>query len=80
MARIDGVPTESAGWVGRVLLGAIRKRTGRLMETWPIVAHAPSVMRGWMALEYFFDRSRRVDAKLKRLACLKVSVMIGCPG
>ena len=80
MARIPGVPAENAGLVSRYLFDAIRKQMGRLMETWPIVAHAPSVMRGWIAFEWFLDRSRRVDAKLKRLACLKVSVMVGCPG
>jgi hypothetical protein len=80
MARIQGGSPEEAGVISRALFGAIRKQMGRLMETWPIVAHAPSILRGWAAFEWFLDRSRRVDAKLKRLACLKVSVMIGCPG
>lgn len=80
MARISGVPGQEAGMVSRTLFGLIRRQAGRLMETWPIVAHSPSIMRGWVAFEWFLARSRRVDATLKRLACLKVSVMVGCPG
>ena len=80
MARMPGVPEARAGLTARFIFGAIRRQVGRLTETWPIVAHAPQILRGWVAFEWFLDRSRHVDAKLKRLAQLEVSVIVGCPG
>jgi hypothetical protein len=68
------------GWVGRLLLRAVQRRAGRLTETWPIVAHAPGILKGWAAEEFFLDRTRRVEPRLRKLAELKVAVMVGCPG
>ena len=79
MARMPGVSEEEVGPIGRLLLRTLRQ-AGRLSETWPIVAHAPGILKGWMAAEWFLDRTRRVPPRLRKLAELKVAVMVGCPG
>lgn len=79
MARMDGVPEERADFVARFLFRAIRKQVGKVGDTWKIVAHAPGLLRGWAAMEWFLDRASGVDSKLKRLAQLKVALMVGCP-
>ena len=79
MARIPGVPEHRAGFGTRLLLRAIRKRAGKLVETWPIVAHVPGILKGWTLQEWFLDRAREVEPKLRKLAELKVAVLVGCP-
>ncbi len=79
MARMKGVPEDRADFVSRFLFKAIRKRSGKLGDSWQIAAHAPGILRGWLAMEWFLERTNRVDAKLARLAKLKVALMVGCP-
>ncbi len=79
MARMAGARREKTPWTARLLLGAIRRRMGRLPETWPIVAHVPKLLRGWSLWELHLDRARHLDPKLRRLAELKVALMVGCP-
>ncbi|MCZ6464966.1 MAG: hypothetical protein O7A09_11580 [Proteobacteria bacterium] len=79
MARMNGVPEDRADLVSRLFFRAVRKRTGKVAESWKIASHAPGILRGWAAMEWFLDRANRVEAKLKRLAQLKVALMVGCP-
>ncbi len=79
MARIEGIAERNAGVIGRYLINAVRRRTGKLPATWLIVARVPAVHRAWAMKEYFLDKSRLVDARTKRLASLKTSLLIGCP-
>ena len=77
--RLEGVPEREAGITARLLFRTMRRRMGKLVETWPIAAHAPGIMRGWALFEWHLDRAHSVDARLKKLAALKVSVLVGCP-
>jgi hypothetical protein len=79
MARMKGIEEGRAGWMTRFIFASIRRHSGSLAETWRIVAHAPNVLRAWASTEYFLDRSRIVDMKLKKLVQLKVAVIVGCP-
>jgi len=79
MARMEGVQPRAATWTARFLMRAIAKRTGRLSETWPIVAHVPRLLRGWSLWELHLDGARSVAPGLKKLAELKVAAMVGCP-
>jgi AhpD family alkylhydroperoxidase len=78
MARIEGVPPQRASLTARLAWRSIQRRLGKVSDTWRIVAHHPWVMRGWGAFELALDRSRLVDAKLKALAEIKVSMLVGC--
>jgi hypothetical protein len=80
MARIPGVADREAGWLSRLIFRGIRRKVGRLGDTWRIAAHAPGLLLGWSLHELAFDRARGVDRKLRTLAQLKAAVLIGCPG
>jgi hypothetical protein len=79
MARIEGIEEHKAGVIDRYLMNAIKRRAGKLAETWPIVARVPAVLRAWAMKEYFLDKTRLLDARIKRLASLKTSLLVGCP-
>ena len=79
MARLRTNTDQEAGVVGRYLLNQVRRIMGKLPDTWGIVARVPNVHRAWAAKEFFLDRSRLVEKRLKSLASLKTSMVIGCP-
>ncbi len=79
MSRMPGVSDQEASWISRILFRAIRRRVGRVSDTWRIVAHQPGLLLGWSLHELSFDRARRVERRLRTLAQLKVAVLIGCP-
>ena len=80
MARMQGVSTREASWITRLIFRGIRRRVGRLSDTWPIAAHQPGLLLGWALHELSFERAGTVDRRLRTLAQLKVSVLVGCPG
>ena len=80
MSRLAGVTDQEATWLSRLILRALRRRLGRLSDTWRIAAHAPGLLLGWVLHELMFDRARGVDRRLRTLAQLKTAAMIGCPG
>jgi len=79
MARMDGLAPERRGLWARYLFNSVKKRVGKLSDTWPILAHSTNVLTGWALLELFGERAKGIDARLRKLAELKVAVMIGCP-
>ena len=79
MSRMPGVGDREASWIAQFIFRGIRRRVGRLSETWKIAAHKPGLLLGWTLHELAFDRARGVDRRLRMLAQLKVAVLIGCP-
>jgi AhpD family alkylhydroperoxidase len=76
MARIEapskpGLVARLAGWYSR-------RRFGKEMEPMKPYAHRPGLLIGYSALEMAFERSRRLDPKLKTLAELKAATVAGC--
>ncbi len=80
MPHMPGVTDPEASWIARLIFRAIRRRVGRLSDTWRIAAHAPGLLLGWALHEAALERARTVDHRLRTLAQLKTSVLIGCPG
>jgi hypothetical protein len=78
MARIAGVPERQAGAFVRIAYWLVRRRLGAVPEPTRLMAHQPRVLRAAGAFEMAFDRARRVDAKLKVLAQIKVATRVGC--
>jgi hypothetical protein len=74
-----GVSTREANWITRLIFRGIRRRVGRLSDTWPIAAHQPGLLLGWALHELSFERSRALPRRLRTLAQLKVAILIGCP-
>ena len=85
MARINGLEPAQAGWLSRLVYWftrrSLRKLTGqdRLPEAVKIVAHHPALLRAVSRMEMAQGAARTVDRKLKHLAGLRASTLVGCP-
>ena len=78
MARIEGVEPEQASLISRILFFVGKRRLGRISETWKLMAHLPRVHLGRGIFELLLDRSRLVPHRLRRLADVKVAMIVGC--
>ena len=79
MARIQGNKREKAGLITRILYWALNRRLGRISEMWQITAHSPKLLLGKGFFELLLDRSYLVDRRIRKLAEIKASMLIGCP-
>ncbi len=85
MARIKGLEPEQVGWLTRMLYWFTRRRlrqlTGRDRNSEPIkiAAHHPALLRAAGRMEMAQGAARTVDPKLKHLAGLRASTLVGCP-
>jgi hypothetical protein len=85
MARIKGLERGQAGGLTRLLYWftrrGLRKLTGqdRLPEAVTIAAHHPALLRAVGRMEMAQGAARTVDRRLKALAGLRASTLIGCP-
>ena len=78
MARILSVPEKDAGLLGRFAYRFSRCRFGKVPEPMRVTVHHRNVLLGTGAMELALDRSRLVDARLKKLAEMKVALVVGC--
>jgi 4-carboxymuconolactone decarboxylase len=86
MSRIDGVKSEEAGPLTRVILSLARRKTGqlagrsteRMIEPLQVYAHRPRLLIGYGLMEDATARLRSVDERLKLLAELKAATLTGC--
>jgi hypothetical protein len=79
MARIEGVEKSKAGWFARLVYGMARKRLGKMPDPLAIQAHHGAIFKGNAAFEYALEHAKLVDHKLKALAEIKASSLVGCP-
>ncbi len=79
MARIEGVPQRHAGLLTRFAYRYSRRKVGKVMEPLAITAHNQQIMLAMGGYEYFLDRARAVDSRLKALAGIKAAALVGCP-
>jgi hypothetical protein len=79
MARLNGLDGRAAGWNARFVYWLAKRKVGRVPEPVTIYAHHPNLLRGYGAFEMFLERAKKVDARLKNLASLKVAALVGCP-
>jgi AhpD family alkylhydroperoxidase len=78
MSRMPGITDKQAGPLTRIMFRMVRKRLDRVPETFRVVAHHKTIMRGGAALELALERSHGVDERLKELAVLKAATLVGC--
>ena len=76
MSRIQ--PRAPRGPFLRATYAECRRQYGKVPEPVAVTAHAPLLLAGYSAFEMATQRSRRVDARLKELAELKVAALVGC--
>ncbi len=79
MARIEGAEESKAGWFARFVYRMARKRLGKLPEPLTITAHHGALFKGYAAFEFALEKSKLADPKLKALAEITTSRLIGCP-
>jgi hypothetical protein len=79
MARISGVPEETAPADVRVVYESTRRKYGAVPIPVTIAAHHPDVFRAYTSFEGAFARASRVDGRLTILAGVKAAALIGCP-
>ena len=78
MTRIHGVPEKETGLLGRLAYRFSRHRFGKVPEPVRATAHHRNVLLGTGAMEFALDRSGLVDTRLKKLAEIKVALIVGC--
>jgi AhpD family alkylhydroperoxidase len=76
MARIEapdrpGILARVAGWYSK-------RRYGKEMDPLAPYAHRPGLLLGYGALETAFERSHRLDLRLRLLAEIKAATLAGC--
>ena len=85
MARMNGVETNEAGWLTRLLYRLVKRKVGRLtgrprlVEPVRITAHHPRLLLAMGQMEMGQEAARSVPAALKLLASIKAAMLIGCP-
>ena len=76
--RIAGVPDNRAGLVARSTYAYSRRVLGQVTEPSRVLAHHPTVLAGYGALEYATAKADRVPGNLKLLAATKAAALAGC--
>jgi hypothetical protein len=79
MARIAGVPEETAPADVRAVYASTRQKYGAVPIPVTIAAQHPDVFRAYTSFEVAFARATRVDGRLTILAAVKAAALIGCP-
>lgn len=78
MTRIEPVADKPGNPFIRLTFQQTGQRLGRVPAPIRVLARAPAVLAGNVAMELAFERSHRVEERLKGLAEVKVATMVGC--
>lgn len=79
MTRVPGIPTRSAGLLGRLLYRAARRRYGAVPEPATVMLHHPPVLLAYSAWELGNEKAmRRLPASLRELVVYRVATQVGC--
>jgi hypothetical protein len=79
MARIQCINRKKAGLLTRLLYWAVKRRLGQVSEMWQISAYVPKLLLARGVSELLLDRSYLIDRRIRKLAEIKTSMLIGCP-
>lgn len=79
MARVEGLKEEKPGLLARLVFWAVKRRLGKVSESFQIGANLQKVLFGRVIFEILLDRSCLVDRRIRRLAEIKAGMIIGCP-
>jgi 4-carboxymuconolactone decarboxylase len=82
---MKGIEPAEAGWFTRLIYWFVRRKMGqltgknRLVEPVKVAAHHPRLLKALGQMESGQAAARSVPARLKMLASLQTSLLIGCP-
>jgi hypothetical protein len=79
MARLKGIPVEKVDGATKVAYDRCREKFGCVVEAISIMAHQPTLLEGYGRLELAFHDLSAVSRKLRSLAFVRTSAMVGCP-
>ncbi len=78
MARVKGVSDAEAGMVTKAVYLAAKRMLGTVPEPLRIMARSTAIMFASGGFEMAARRAGSLDPRLKDLATLKASTLIGC--
>ena len=78
MARLKGVSDADAGLITKAVYTGAKRMVGEVPEPLRIMATSAPVMFANGGFEMAMRQAKSVDPRLKDLASLKVSALIGC--
>lgn len=79
MSRLSEHGAARPGLFARIVYFFARRKLGRVPEPVKVLHGNRALLAGVGAFELGLERSRRVPDRLKSLAELRVSLLIGCP-
>lgn len=79
MPKIDPVPPEQAGWILKSANRYAKKRLGKELEPSAVLGHNSTVLAAYGVYEMASGRAKRVPTRIKTLASIKASMLVGCP-
>lgn len=77
--RIREMSESKGGLLVKVAYWFSLKRFGKIVAPVKVMCHHFWVLLGSGAFETAFERTKKVDTRLKELAQIKVAAMVGCP-
>jgi AhpD family alkylhydroperoxidase len=78
MGRIDGLPQDKGDATVRGAYKGSRELFGQVPEPLTVMARHAELLKGYVALELAFSKSKRVDSRTKALAAIKTAALVGC--
>jgi AhpD family alkylhydroperoxidase len=78
MTRIAPLAPGEGAPVARLALREVKRRLGRVPESFAVTAHHQGILSAAGAYELVLERCTRVDVVLKELAVIKAASVVGC--
>lgn len=79
MPRIQGVDAKHAPLSVRFIYWMTRRYLKRVPQGTTILAHDPKLLRNFTRMNLYSEAEGTLPKRFKRLAMLKVAMMVGCP-
>ena len=79
MPRLEGISDKQAGPFTRFAFWMARRKVGKVPDPMRVSAHHRAISMASGGYEYWLDRAKLVDSRLKALAGIKAATMVGCP-
>jgi hypothetical protein len=79
MSRLEPLAEHRAGWFSRLVGRFAKRRFGKVPSPLGVLGRHGALLAANVGFELGLERARRVEAKLKDLAAIRVATLIGCP-
>jgi alkylhydroperoxidase family enzyme len=72
-------PPRRYPWWARLAFREARRSAGKVPDPWRITARRPKLLLATIVFEWAILKTPRLPTRLKMLAALRVSSLVGCP-